>query len=372
MISICIDARMINNSGIGVYVQEYTEYLLSEQIFAVTLMGNKEALQKRFNAQNNWVLVENNTPIYSLKEQVSFLSCVPKCDVFWSPHYNIPLLPVKAKKRIVTIPDVFHLAHLDKLSLIQKIYAKIVTNAATRLSDKILTISSFSQKEIVRLTGVNPDRITTIYLGMDLEHFKCINDVSLQKEVRELYSLPERYILFVGNVKPNKNLRLLVEAFRQLASDVPDIHLLIAGKKNGFITGDPDLFDRIEKDSVLSERVFFSGYVENEHLPVLYNMATIFAFPSLYEGFGFPPLEAMACCCPVIASNAASIPEICGDAPLYIDPGDSTELANGIKRLLSDSVYRGQLIQNGLRRVKRYSWLESKRQFVNEIIKLAS
>ncbi|WP_461138419.1 glycosyltransferase family 4 protein [Spirosoma pomorum] len=359
---------MIHNSGIGVYIREYIKYILKEKVFDyTTLIGRPDLIEKYFGSYDNYGVVEADFPIYSIKEQLTVPSLVPACDVFWSPHYNIPLLPLKAKKRVVTIPDVFHLAHANTLPFKQKMYAKIVTNAAVRLSDKIVTISDYSAKEISQLTGVDKAKIKTVLLGLDTEEFKQSQNIELKKEVKAKYNLPEDYILFVGNVKPNKNLQTLVDAFSLMISRYTNINLLIAGKKEGFINGDKELFKRIENNEKLSERIKFSGYVEAEHLPVIYNMASLFVFPSLYEGFGFPPLEAMACGCPVVASNRASIPEVCGDSALYVDPTRPEAIAKGIEDVLTDSILRKKLIEKGFAQVNRYKWEDSGKQFVEAI-----
>lgn len=372
MLSICVDARMINNSGIGVYIKKYIEFLLRNNEYKIILIGKLSELKCYFDSTSIWEHIEANIPIYSIQEQLKLPFLIPTCDVFWSPHYNIPLFPVKAKKRITTIPDVFHLAHANKLSTTQSIYAKIVTNAAAKLSDKVITISQFSKQEIIRLTGTALEKIETIYLGIDTNLFKYIEDKCIQKQVQVRYKLPEEYILFVGNVKPNKNLRTLVDAFALIAERYPNLHLLIAGKKDGFITGDRTLFDRIDRDVVLQKRIVFSGYVANDDLPVLYSMARVFAFPSLYEGFGFPPLEAMACQCPVLASNRSSVPEICGDAAFYINPYDTESLAKGIQHLLINDGFRTELVKKGLLKVNEYNWLHSQQQFLEQIRQLAA
>ncbi len=372
MIRLCVDARMVNNSGIGVYTRKYIDFLLADNTINVGLIGKENELVPYFGLPQRWHLIEADIPIYSVQEQVKLPLLIPACDLFWSPHYNIPLLPIKAKKRLVTIPDVFHLAHLGSLTIAQRMYAKLVTNAAAWQSDKILTISTFSEREIVRYTGIKEDKIKTIYLGLDRRLFRYIADEHIQQRVREQYQLPKRYILFVGNVKPNKNLRALINAFAKLAGTIPDVYLLIAGKKDGFITGDSTLFAQIEQNDVLKKRIVFSGYVANEDLPVLYSMASVFAFPSLYEGFGFPPLEAMACQCPVVASDRASIPEICGDAAFYVNPTNINDLADGIQRVLTDSSCRKQLVEAGIRKVHQYDWLHSQQQFMQEVQQLAN
>jgi glycosyltransferase involved in cell wall biosynthesis len=363
---------MVNNSGIGVYTRKYIDFLLADNTINVGLIGKENELVPYFGLPQRWHLIEADIPIYSVQEQVKLPLLIPACDLFWSPHYNIPLLPIKAKKRLVTIPDVFHLAHLGSLTIAQRMYAKLVTNAAAWQSDKILTISTFSEREIVRYTGIKEDKIKTIYLGLDRRLFRYIADEHIQQRVREQYQLPKRYILFVGNVKPNKNLRALINAFAKLAGTIPDVYLLIAGKKDGFITGDSTLFAQIEQNDVLKKRIVFSGYVANEDLPVLYSMASVFAFPSLYEGFGFPPLEAMACQCPVVASDRASIPEICGDAAFYVNPTNINDLADGIQRVLTDSSCRKQLVEAGIRKVHQYDWLHSQQQFMQEVQQLAN
>lgn len=371
MLSVCVDARMVNNSGIGVYTRKYITHLLAQDEFRLSLIGKGQELDGYFGSSRNWHLIPSDAPIYSVQEQIKLPLLIPACDLFWSPHYNIPLSPTRARKRLVTVPDVFHLAHLETLSPAQKIYASVVTNAAVRWSDKVLTISKFSEQEIIRLTGVRAGKVKAIHLGLDTTQFRYVGDIDVQREVRERYQLPQQYVLFVGNVKPNKNLRALVSAFAELAPTMPELHLLIAGKKDGFITGDRTLFNQIDQNRVLTERIVFSGYVAADDLPVLYSMAQVFAFPSLYEGFGFPPLEAMACGCPVVASNRGSIPEICGDAALYINPADPTELANGIRQVLTDAQRRDELIRRGGQKVAEYNWPHSQRQFEQEVRELA-
>jgi glycosyltransferase involved in cell wall biosynthesis len=371
MIHFCADARMINNSGIGVYIRQYIQFILIQSTFKVTLLGREDELTNYFGRFKNWRHINADFPIYSVTEQFRLPLLIPVCDVFWSPHYNIPLLPIRAHRHLVTIPDVYHLAYYDTLSRAQKLYARIVINAAVRKADKITTISHYSKQEIQRFTGAADPKIEVLYLGVDNNVFHSIDDTIDRERVKAQYALPDQYILFVGNVKPNKNLRMLVEGFAKLLIDSPDLTLLITGKQEGFITGDPALFDRIQSDKTLASRIIFTGFVDAKDLPVLYSLAHLFAFPSIYEGFGFPPLEAMACGCPVVASNAASIPEICGDAAWYVDPFDSEDIARRLREVTMDGALRKKLISAGYRQCLRYDWNKSSERFVEVIKKLA-
>jgi glycosyltransferase involved in cell wall biosynthesis len=365
----CIDARMVNNSGIGVYLRQYIQYILESAIYDVTLLGRGSELNTYFNAYE-WRHVEANFPIYTIQEQVKLPLLIPDCDIFWSPHYNIPLMPIRARKHLATIPDLFHLAYYNTLGISQKIYAKVVANAAVRKPDLLTTISYFSKKEIVRLTGATDSKIKVIHLGINKRLFRRIDDQTVISRVREDYQLPEQYILFVGNVKPNKNLRSLVEAFSMLIERTPNLYLMIVGKKEGFITSDSGLFSYIDSNKSLSERIRFTGFVLTEDLPVIYSLATVFAFPSIYEGFGFPPLEAMACGCPVIASESSSIPEICGDAAYYVNPLNIESIAEGLHTVITNESLKNQLIQKGFEQCSHYSWVESSQQFINVVNEL--
>ncbi|WP_240163711.1 glycosyltransferase family 4 protein [Spirosoma taeanense] len=361
---------MIHNSGIGVYIRQYIRHILEADQYMITLLGRRTELDRHFGMFTNWQHIEADFPIYSVQEQLKLPFLVPECDIFWSPHYNIPLLPIRARKHLATIPDVFHLAFYHTLSAAQKVYAKVVANAAVRKPDLVTTISHYSKQEIVSLTGGRADKIKVIHLGIDQALFRPVTDLATRQRVREQYQLPDRFILFVGNVKPNKNLRSLVEAFSTLLTELPDVYLMIVGKKEGFITLDSSLFERIEADPALAERVRFTGYVETNDLPVLYSLATLFAFPSIYEGFGFPPLEAMACGCPVVASKVTSIPEICGDAVYYVDPLSPASIAEGLRAVATDEGLQKRLVEAGNHQYRQYNWQHSSNQFIETINEL--
>ena len=372
MIRFCADVRMINNSGIGVYIQHYVRSILVRGSLRVTLIGKKVELDHYFGEFQNWQHIAADFPIYSIAEQLRLPLLIPACDLFWSPHYNIPLLPIRARKHLVTIPDVYHLAYYSTLTLPQKVYARLVANAAVRKADVITTISQYSKQEIQRFTGADGHKIEVLYLGVDGTLFRPVINNTDRDRVKLRYTLPPEYILFVGNVKPNKNLRRLVEGFAELLAELPNLKLVITGKQEGFITGDPDLFARIRANDILASRIVFTGFVDTEDLPILYSLARLFVFPSIYEGFGFPPLEAMACGCPVVASKASSIPEICGEAAFYVDPLNPDDIARGIRAVAMDSELRNRLIDAGYEQCQHYNWNESSERFIQIISELTA
>ena len=365
---ITIDVRMIHSSGVGRYIGSILPFMISCSPFSFSLIGRQDELRGYdwFDSENIQI-VECNTEIYSLQEQFQLLRKIPKrCNLFWSPHYNVPLLPVRAQKRLVTIHDVFHLVYFNELNLKQKIYAKLMMNAAVKLSDRIVTVSEFSKSELIKYTKVDKDKIEVVYNGVNKNRFREYEDKSRLQEVKRRLNLPERFILYVGNVKPHKNLKRLLEAFEKLIeSALKDCYLVVVGKKEGFIIGDEIVFKRIESDIKLKEKVIFTGYVgDEEDLSVIYNLASLFIFPSLYEGFGLPPLEALSCGCPTVVSNIASLPEVCCDAAYYVDPYSIESIAEGMYKALTDETLRQSLIQKGLERAKLFSWERSAKEHI--------
>ena len=200
------------------------------------------------------------------------------------------------------------------------------------------------------------DRLTTIHLGIDHDLYKGLSSPELAS-LRTAYALPERFILFVGSIEPRKNLKKLLLAYRDLDPHLrKNFKLLLAGFKGWENEEIMALIAELEKD------VRYLGYVPAEELGRLYNLASLFVYPSLYEGFGLPPLEAMACGCPVVVSQAASLPEVCGEAAHYVDPQDVESIGAGIEKVLGDDAYRKNLIAKGLARAEQFTWEKSARE----------
>lgn len=365
-----IDARLINSSGIGVYIQNI---IRSSLIFNYDLTLLYKSVDKDFyiDMSSKVKLKEYNAELYSIKELLHTPAKTRNTDIFWSPHYNVPLLNFASKLKVVTIHDVFHLAYYHTLSAAQKVYAKLMISRAVK-SDLIFTVSEFSKAEIVKYTKCNPDNIKVIYNGIDFKKFSIKTSEEQKQSVLAKYKITTPFILFVGNVKPHKNLKNALSGFKEFVSNNSSLSanykFVIAGKREGFITGDKDIYTLLS-DPFYKNKVQFTGWVDDEDLPLLYQQALTFIFPSLYEGFGFPPLEAMSAGCPVISSNAACLPEMYGDAALYFNPLNSSEIAETLLTVINNESIRESLIQNGKIQAKKYNWDETinkKLKFIEE------
>lgn len=357
---IVIDCRFVHHSGIGRYTRELVPRLLRQMTgHRFTLIVSRKEFDEAFIRQcgeTHAAFCYAEAGMYSLREQWEIPLCVPSCDVFWSLHYNAPVLPLRAKKKIVTIHDMAHLAMPEGLSFIKRLYARLFFWNATHRYDAILTVSEFSRQEISHFEKISKEKVHVYYIAVDTEHYKPCKDRRKWEAVLRRYDLPAEYFLFVGNTKPNKNIRRMLEAyalFREKSRE--DIALAVVGKKDGLMTGVEGL-DELMDDLGIEDHTYFTGFVPEEDLPVLYSAARAFVFPSIYEGFGLPPLEAMACGCPVIASDVASLPEVCGDAALYANPYDARDMAAKLQELASSASLAERLVGAGFRRVEQFSW----------------
>jgi glycosyltransferase involved in cell wall biosynthesis len=344
MKSITIDARQIGNSGIGTYISNLIPYVIEHfQNLKIYILVDPKYINyysSQIFKRENVTLIECKSKMYSLKEQFEILIKIPKdTDIFWSPHYVVPVF--YSKKILVTIHDVFHLVAPE--SFLKSLYSKVMFYNVTSRASKIITDSNFSKQEIIRFTPAKPELINVIYLGTD-------NTRTSRHVNSELSNSP--YIVFIGNVKPNKNLLRLMKAFKKLINVIPH-RLLIVGKKEGLLSLDTEVFDYA---SELGDRVEFTGFIDNLKLEEVLRHAKALVFPSIYEGFGLPPLEAMSHGCPVAVSSAASIPEICGDSAVYFDPYDIDEIADAINQLVTNHELSKSLAEKGYEKVKEFSW----------------
>jgi glycosyltransferase involved in cell wall biosynthesis len=227
---------------------------------------------------------------------------------------------------------------------------------ALRRANAIITDSNCSKKDIVKHAGVLPEKISVVYLAAG-EEFKIIENLGVKsKEIREKYSMPDKFVLYVGDVTWNKNLVRLVEAVKDI-----NVPLVMVGKAlvaEDFDKNNPWNKDLVKVQDLAKEDKTITrlGFVPTEDLAVIYNLATVFAMPSLYEGFGLPILEAMSCGCPVITTKEGSLVEVAGEAALYVDAYSKDSIGKGIQEVFGNSILQKKLMQDGLKRVNEFSW----------------
>src|SRR6476661_7165966 len=357
---VAIDARKLHDFGIGTYIRNLLKQLARlDTSTEYVLLTREEDLAVAAQLGPNFRSVLEPSPNYSLREQlhVPWVLMREKPDVFHAPHYILPT-GVRAHS-VVTIHDCIHLMFPQYLpNRMAYTYARMAMWSAARRSDCILTVSQASKRDILHFFAVPPEKIEVIYNAFD-ERFSIQPNEEAVARVRERYQLDQRCVLYVGNIKPHKNLVRLIEAFAALRhGELDDLKLLIIGDE---ISKLPAL-RRAVHSLKLHKHVRFLGYQPDDTLAILYRLASVFVFPSLYEGFGLPPLEAMASGTPVVTSNLSSLPEVTGNAALLVDPYNPEAIADGIARVITDRTLSDELRSKGLARARQFSWETSVRR----------
>lgn len=259
---------------------------------------------------------------------------------------------------VVSIFDTVYSYYPESLSAVKRAVYEITMRLSIRNASLVITHSESAKADIVRFFGASESKMRVIPLGVE-ERFRPL-ETQETAEFKRRHDLPESFVLYVGNHKPHKNLSSLVDALARIRADVPHSLVLL---DDG---GDDCRRTRAQVEQAdMSDRVVFLRGLPDSELPLLYSWADVFVFPSLYEGFGLPPLEAMACGTPVITSNASSLPEVVGDAGIMVAPRNVEGLADAIRRALTDSDLRQEMTIKGLEQAKKFSWKETARQTLN-------
>lgn len=253
-------------------------------------------------------------------------------------------------KLVLVIHDLSPVLMPEMYSWKAQIWHKLINiPALAKRADKIFAVSEYTKQSLVKEFGINPDKISVGLLGIDHQRYNSNISLGAQRNIRNVYNLPGEFILFLGTLEPRKNLVRLIKAFESLQSEET---LVIAGKLGWRYNEVMSLIQSSPK----RKQIMYLGYIPEEDKPALIKLAKVFAWPSLYEGFGLPVLEAMAVGIPVITSNVTSLPEVVGDSALTVNPYNISEIADGLKVLLTDNATRENYIQKGLNRSKEFSW----------------
>lgn len=268
-------------------------------------------------------------------------------EIFHATDHLLPYLP--HTRTVFTLGDLTFLSHSQTHAALNRTFLRLMMPLFLRRADAIVAISDSTRREMERYYGPLSTPCHVIYPGVH-SRFRPVAHESVLADVRTRYNLPARFVLYVGTIEPRKNLPVLIRAYQQAA--MTGVRLVIAGKKGWMYA---ETFAQVQALG-LEDQVLFTGFVADDDLPTLYTLAELFVFPALYEGFGLPVLEAMACGTPVITSNLSSLPEVAGEAGLLVDPTDVADLATAIRRVLENVGLRMAMAKKGVAQAARFSW----------------
>jgi glycosyltransferase involved in cell wall biosynthesis len=352
--TIVLDARTATDHfpGIGRYVVNLAHALKSiAPELDLRLLCDPNALSSRLALLN---LPITNLPIspFALQQQwrVPWALRDLKATLYHSPYYLMPYR--SGVPTVLSAYDVIPLIYPQYYTAAQRLIFRLAHTLAVKTARLTVAISEATRTDLIQRLGARPDRILVTPLAAD-PCFAPQSTAAIQA-VREKYHLPERYVLYVGSNKPHKNLARLVAAFSSVQRPTSNVQLVIAGSWD-------ERYPEAKQLAEGNDRIRFLGPISDADLPALYSSALAFVFVSEYEGFGLPPLEAMACGTPVIASNTSSLPEVVGDAGLLVDPHDVGAIAAALARIMDDAVLQADLKQRSLARAAQFSWEQTAR-----------
>lgn len=278
-------------------------------------------------------------------------------DAIHDPNGIAPFIGGQRRvKRICTLHDAFAYVYPKEHNLADNWRYRWHLPYALRCADAIVTVSQCSRSDLIKYLHLDPAKVIVTPEGID-QRFTPVTEERKLRTVKERYGVRSPFLLYVGALNARKNIVRLLEAFTMLRSNHPDLSLVLGGKRQWGISEIDQAWQRLDLDG----KVTFTGYLDDSDLPALYSAAEAFVFPSLYEGFGLPPLEAMACGAPVVTSNVSSLPEIVGDAAILVDPLDVADLVRALDRVLLDEPLRQSLRTRGFERASQFSWDETAR-----------
>jgi glycosyltransferase involved in cell wall biosynthesis len=387
-----IDIRVLG-SPVKSGVEEYTENLLSHMLPLDSKVKYKlfySSYRRKLN-RYNWLSLPNvEVHNYNIPNKLMFLGAnflnKPKVDrliggvdTFFSPHFFLTSLSPDCKHAI-TFHDLSFVRFPEFFSLRKRIWhgLEMKPHRQSRFSDKIITVSQSTKDDLVNLYGLDPARIEVIYSGIS----PTINQVDFQeanmrgrgridgdelKKFRVDNNLPGKFILFLGKFEPRKNIGGLVQAFNILKrnKNFNEIHLVLLGSKGWLYK---DIFREI-KNSEFRDKIIIRDFVSDKERNYYYSLADIFVYPSFFEGFGFPPLEAITCGTPVVVSANSSLPEVVGRGALMVDPYNIDEIARAMSSILSNGALKDKLVYEGLCRINSFSWKHSAEKTLNYLLR---
>jgi len=363
-----IDARFFGpkGKGLGRYTQKLTESLAEadkQNDYVIFLRRENFGEFQPQNSHFKKVLADYRW--YSLAEQIflPFAIAKQKIDLMHFPHFNVPIFYFKPF--VVTIHDLilrhFSTRRASRLGSVKywfkNLAYQMVIWLAIKRAKKIITVSRYVKKDIIRCFGIKAERIIVTYEGTS--NMSSRLEIGGSKQIlKSKFQISKQYLLYVGNAYPHKNLERLIEAFEILIKKYQiDLQLVLVGEEDYF-------YRRLKKEAEVVilqskgvfSRIVFAGFVSDDDLPILYQGAGVYVFPSLCEGFGLPSLEAMSFGVPVASSNATCLTEILGQAAVYFDPLNPRDMAEKISQILNSDGLRQDLIQKGFEQIKKYSW----------------
>jgi len=359
-----IDATPIPHEpvGAGIYIIQLTRALIAvknelsnlphEFIIFVHRQGY-ELINVPVTPGVEWIILPDRSPVHRLlweQAHLPFIVSRLNIDLLHSLHYTRPaFLPCSS---VVTFHDMTFLLFPHLHTRIKRVFFPISIRLSARYSQALIAVSECTRRDSIQLLNISPQKIFTVLNGIS-EEYSQISDATCLEEIRQKYQLPERFILTVGLIEPRKNLPMLIKAFARLVnSGRSAMHLVIAGRLGWMYK---EIFRLIEILGI-KDRVQFTGYLPAKDLSMVYNLAQIFVYPSLYEGFGFPPLEAMACGTPVISTSISAMSELIGDAGILVPPQDEVALAKAMQRVLDDFELQKRLSIMGRKHSALFTW----------------
>jgi glycosyltransferase involved in cell wall biosynthesis len=349
-----IDVRELERgkaTGIGQYLKNFLEVGVKDRYdWTFILFGNQNSAIDLDASNIKKIFIPEYFTVLWDQVQLPYYLAKEKIDVFLTPYFKAPL--IISCKLVVIINDLIPILSKEYRSLdrlCNRIYFKALAKASTVRANKIIAISHHSKIDILKNFKTPEDKVEIIHLSVDGSYRPLMNNL---KQVKNKYGIGKNYILYFGNFNPHKNVRTLLKAYSGLPREIKSQYqLVLGGRKDSHCVE----LENCARQLGIENNVIFTGFIFEEDLPTIYSAASLFIFPSLYEGFGLPPLEAMACGTPVIVSNTTSLPEVVGDAGILLDPENVQKFTDAILTVLSDNELKDKLREKGLSRAKKFT-----------------